>query len=185
MNLYAAASGPGSFTGLRVGLTTIKALAEVYTKPIAAVSRLEVLASLGVTKTEWIAATADAGRGQVFGALYGRREGELVLNGETIVAEPNEFIADVAEKCGAQMVGWVTLDPDSIRSTPAWHARESAGESLQHVTHPLAQQIGRIGSRKAARGQVLTPGDLEADYVRRSDAEIFWKGGARSAGHRG
>src|SRR4029434_4231552 len=65
MGAFAAASGPGSFTGLRVGLAAIKALAEVLQKPIAAVSLLEVVArSANLHGT--VLAALDAGRGEVY-----------------------------------------------------------------------------------------------------------------------
>ena len=71
---YAVCSGPGSFTGLRVGLTTVKAWAEIYCLPIAAVSRLEALAAVGDAPQNPLppfrAAFSDARRGQVFAALY-------------------------------------------------------------------------------------------------------------------
>src|SRR5258708_20345503 len=73
---YAVCAGPGSFTGLRVGLTTVKAWAEIYGKPIAAVSRLEALLEAvpgeSPIAAPFAAAHFDARRGQIFPALYRR-----------------------------------------------------------------------------------------------------------------
>src|ERR1051326_6652773 len=70
---YAVCSGPGSFTGLRVGLTTVKAWAEIHEKPIVAVSRLEALTMFEPAGRErFLAAYMDARRDQVFAALYRR-----------------------------------------------------------------------------------------------------------------
>jgi tRNA threonylcarbamoyladenosine biosynthesis protein TsaB len=63
VNLYAVASGPGSFTGVRIGLTTVKAWAEVYGKPIAASSRLEVVARQFAGEAPYVASFINAQRG--------------------------------------------------------------------------------------------------------------------------
>src|SRR5689334_21120508 len=68
VDAYAVAAGPGSFTGVRVGLTTVKAWAEVYGRGIAAVSRLDALATQALGEEPRVAAFLDARRGQVFGA---------------------------------------------------------------------------------------------------------------------
>src|SRR2546421_2302022 len=72
VDAYAAAAGPGSVTGVRVGLTTVKALAEVYGKPIVAVSRLESLAVEAPGGTAWGAAFFNAQRRQGVGGLFKR-----------------------------------------------------------------------------------------------------------------
>jgi len=66
VDAFGVASGPGSFTGSRIGLTTVKAWGEVYGRPIVAVSRLELLAWQAWGGTEYVASWADARRGQVF-----------------------------------------------------------------------------------------------------------------------
>src|SRR5580698_8240687 len=73
IDVYVAASGPGSFTGVRVGLTTVKAWGEVTGKPIVGVSRLEALATLAEPEPsigEFVAAFTNAQRKQIYGALY-------------------------------------------------------------------------------------------------------------------
>src|SRR5579872_7189671 len=82
VDVFAVSSGPGSFTGLRVGLTAVKAWAEVHGKPIAAVSGLEAIAYESIAdkvpqalSASFIAPFLDARRGQIFGALYKRAEG--------------------------------------------------------------------------------------------------------------
>ena len=66
IELFAVAAGPGSFTGLRVGLTAVKAWAEVYCKPIAAVSALEAVALQATSGARMIVPVLDARRGQVY-----------------------------------------------------------------------------------------------------------------------
>src|ERR1700681_4049874 len=82
VDVFAVASGPGSFTGLRVGLTAVKAWAEVHGKPIAAISGLEAIAAESLIGGAPIAANGlvapflDARRGQVFGAIYRSKSGD-------------------------------------------------------------------------------------------------------------
>src|SRR4029077_1699715 len=79
IDVFAVAAGPGSFTGLRVGLTAVKAWAEVHRRPIAAISGLEAIAAeslmsetSGASNARCIAPFLDARRAQVFGAIYRR-----------------------------------------------------------------------------------------------------------------
>lgn len=176
MDLFAVASGPGSFTGLRVGLTTVKAWSEVYGKPIAAVSRLEALAAQAEQSSSWVAAFFDAQRGQVFGALYRRERAALQLVEDEMVIAPSEFVKWVSERIQRQAVDWISMDPEQVSADSAWSQREKAGETIQKASLILAPFIGRIGYERAQAGQLVDALTLDADYVRRSDAEIFWKG---------
>lgn len=179
---YAVAAGPGSFTGVRVGLTTVKAWAEVYGKAIVAVSRLEALAIQATGEAAHVAAFADARRGQVFGAVY-RCEGKrLTLLGEEMVIAPGKFVETVSELSGGESVSWVSSDSESILADEAWKARQGRGERVELVSSVLAASIGRIGLAQLAAGRTADALTLDANYVRRSDAEIFWKGGAAKHG---
>ena len=81
---FAVVSGPGSFTGVRVGLAAIKALAEVLEKPIAAVSLLEAIAVSGDSPGK-VTAVLDAGRGEVYVGEYEVRGGEARLLRERLL----------------------------------------------------------------------------------------------------
>jgi len=175
---YAVAAGPGSFTGVRIGLTTVKAWAEVYGKPVAAVSRLEAIAMQSTGSTAFVAAFADAQRSQVFGAVYRRAGDELARVGEEAVIAPEKFVECAAELAGGGKIAWVSPDITLLTSEPAWKKRASAGESLEEVSATLAGIIGRIGLKRLQEGKATDALALDANYVRRSDAEIFWKGGA-------
>jgi tRNA threonylcarbamoyladenosine biosynthesis protein TsaB len=157
---FAVASGPGSFTGLRVGLAVIKALAEVLGKPISAVSRLEAVARSGGVHTRVIAAL-DAGRGDVYAGDY-QLPPEARMNSERLLSK-EEFLA--AAK------GSVVVTPEATWA----EAARTAGLRVEQIDYPRSGVIARLGWERIQRGQTVAPGELEANYIRRTDAEIFSK----------
>src|SRR5690242_15845126 len=96
LQVCAVATGPGSFTGVRIGLTTAKAWSEVYGFPIAAVSRLDALSTYSSGKAPVVAAFTDAHRKQVFGAVYRRGDDSLRRVGDEVVTSPDAFIEQAA-----------------------------------------------------------------------------------------
>jgi len=178
VNLLAVATGPGSFTGLRVGLTTVKAWAEVYGTPVVGVSRLEAMAyrRAGEVASGFLAVFYDAQRGQLFGALYRSDGGQLVRVEDERVIPPAEFVKWVAEQTGEQPVTWISLDPELLTSLESWGERSAIGDKVVPCVPNLAAAIGRLAEERARCGMFSDPLALDANYVRRSDAEIFWKG---------
>lgn len=159
LGAFAVVSGPGSFTGLRVGLAAIKALAEGMGKPIAVVSRLEALAEFGKTADKVIAAL-DAGRAEIY-----VRQNDLCASKdvEERLLTQQEFVAEAATR--------TVITPD----LPIADLARAAGLTVEQVESPRADTIARLGWRRILRGQTVSPEDLEANYLRRSDAEIFSK----------
>jgi tRNA threonylcarbamoyladenosine biosynthesis protein TsaB len=175
VDLFAAATGPGSFTGLRVGLTTVKAWAEVYAKPVAGVSRLEAIAHTANPLGSLVAASYDAQRGQLFGALYRNLCGRMTRIGDEMVVAPEEFVAMVEEQAAKEPVTWVGLDLPLIQDSPMAARRIHLGDRFVVCSDELASTIGLLGEERVSAGQLSDPLELDANYVRRSDAEIFWK----------
>ena len=174
-DVLAVSSGPGSFTGLRVGLTTVKAWAEVYGKPVVAVSRLEAMAGR-IHENGYVAACYDAQRGHVFAGVY-RRQGEhLALADQEMVVSPESLLDAIQYACGKEPVTWTSLQPDLITGLPGWQDRQHIGDTMLPCLPDLARSIAEIAERRAAGNQFTDVLALDANYVRRSDAEIFWKG---------
>jgi len=164
IDCFAAASGPGSFTGVRVGLACIKGLAEVCGRPAVAVSNLQALAACGSAPLR--AAVLDARRGQVYGAVY---------DSEGCVVAP-ETVADAAKWLDGLPqadLEFVTLDPDLVRG--AFTGTRYDGASVTTAPQALAGAIARIACTRFLRGEAADPALLDANYVRRSDPELFWK----------
>ena len=175
--LLAVASGPGSFTGVRVGLTAVKAWAELLGTKVVSVSRLEVMArQVEDDAPGYVAASFDAQRGQVFGGLYWR-EGKLGWNviEEEMVIAPDDFVRWVAQQASGGAVRWITLDPELLAGAPSWKDRAARGETLIRCADGLAAGVADLGEERARQGKFTDPLLLDANYVRRSDAEIFWK----------
>ena len=164
IDCFAAASGPGSFTGVRVGLSCVKGLAEATGKPVVAVSNLEALAYFG--SAELRAVVIDARRGEVYAAVYDSAlrpvEPELVTKFErwleTLPDSGLEFISSDFAPLEAQLAG-------------------TRFEDIGRVTAPraLATAVAAIAFGRWQRGETRAPAAIDANYVRRSDAELFWK----------
>jgi tRNA threonylcarbamoyladenosine biosynthesis protein TsaB len=176
VGLLAVASGPGSFTGVRVGLTAVKAWAELFGIKVVGVSRLEVMARQVADAPGFVAASFDAQRGQVFGGLYMRekKRGWNLIEEEMVVA-PSEFVDWVAQHSAGESVQWITLDPVLFRDVPGWNERSVRGERVILAADGLAADVAELGEERAREGKFTDPLVLDANYVRRSDAEIFWK----------
>jgi tRNA threonylcarbamoyladenosine biosynthesis protein TsaB len=176
VDVVAVASGPGSFTGLRVGLTAAKAWAELFGKRIVGISRLEVMAGRVGEARGYVAASFDGQRGQLFGGLYlmnEHRKGKLI--DQEMVIAPDEFVKWVGNKAGGECVRWIGLDPDLLTAAPNWERRAAKGEGILRCSDDLAAGVAELGEERAQRGEYTDALELDANYVRRSDAEIFWK----------
>jgi tRNA threonylcarbamoyladenosine biosynthesis protein TsaB len=149
IDIFAAASGPGSFTGVRVGLACVKGLAEALGKRAAGVSNLRAIASLGSAPLR--APVLDARRGEVYGAIYDA-EGKIVQ--QESVGKFETWLAALPGE------GVEILSPDVSAENVA----------IVRTPRELAAAIARLAPAAAA-----DPAALDANYVRRSDAELFWK----------
>ncbi len=182
IDLFAVDAGPGSFTGLRVGLTTVKGWAEIWGRPVAAVSGLEAMASQIsrlAAPGSLMAAVMDARRGQIFGGAFRSRSdgsGALDPAGGEVVASPDEFLQALRLQLGSacELTIACTL-PEMIR--PAMERQGLGCCRTEVVSTVLAPFIGQLGYAKAIRGDVVDALHLDANYIRRSDAEMNWKGG--------
>jgi tRNA threonylcarbamoyladenosine biosynthesis protein TsaB len=140
---FAAAAGPGSFTGVRVGLTAAKGLAEAAGRKVVAVSNLQALAWFGTKPLR--APVIDARRGEIFGAVY---DADLRLVHSEVVMKYEDF----------------------LHTLPAGDV-----EVIADAHEPLAGAIARIAAARFQAGLAQDPAEIDANYVRRSDAELMWR----------
>jgi tRNA threonylcarbamoyladenosine biosynthesis protein TsaB len=147
-----AVTGPGSFTGLRVGLTAVKGLAEALTLPIATVTSLEaLLAASG--REEQSMAVLDAGRGELYIAfLAGSQREELLLS----LSGALEFAKS-----------------RNLRIVVADAALAAKLEDSETVSYRSSEVAAQIGCKKLLAGDLVDVLALDANYIRKSEAEYL------------
>ena len=176
VDLYAVVAGPGSFSGLRVGLAAVKGWAEVHNKPVAAVSALEAVAVQCHAPGKWVAPVMDARRGQIFGALFERGVDGLRRHQDERVEKLGEFFGWLETEFRANLQGepaFVTTSPDLLKSELG--SSRFANCAVMQASSALAPYVGQLGREQARRGQTVDALHLDANYVRHSDAELNFK----------
>lgn len=160
IDLFVAARGPGSFTGLRVGLAAMEAFAAAHGKPGAGVSTLEALAWRCGSTEKCIAPVIDARRGEVYGALYRRAGAELIEVRPPTVVNPAEWFTSLPDS-EIVLCGDGALRYQQFITQPQW----SLGEVDLYLATALAQLALMPGH-----------GPLSPLYVRRTEAELKREG---------
>lgn len=164
IDCFASASGPGSFTGVRVGLACVKGLAEACAKPAIAVSNLEAVASFGCAPLR--AAVLDARRGEVYAAVYD-------AGGHPVAPETVTKFAPWLQTLPEHELEFISTDftafCDGFAGTRFEHARRVV------APRALAAAVARIACARFLSGDASDPAVLDANYIRRSDAELLWK----------
>jgi tRNA threonylcarbamoyladenosine biosynthesis protein TsaB len=155
---YAVATGPGSFTGLRVGLSTIQGLALGAGRPCVGVPALDVLAARIAGEAETLVAMIDAYRDEVYAAVYDR-EGQL--RGDRMVLAP-ELLMDRLPEAPAVIGDGALRHRERILS-----ARPKAVLSTRGLF--LAGTLARIATLRLSSGQGGPPDDLRPLYLREAD----------------
>lgn len=158
IDCFAAATGPGSFTGVRAGLGAAKGFAETLGKPIVGVSNLKAMAAHGSGPLR--ATLLDARRGEIFGAVY---SAELEIVQPEIVTRLPAWLDGLPPQATIY-----TLDPAPFA--------EVIGDRFPVVTISgyNAAAIGTIAAAEWAAGRAQDPAAIDANYVRRADAEMNW-----------
>lgn len=171
IDAFVVASGPGSFTGLRIGLAAIKALAEILEKPIAAVSLLEAVVVSAKLQGR-VLAILDAGRGELYCGNYEVTGNSAQVQMERLIKREDLF-AEVRESDARQSTTPKSTIATSDKSLA--EAARSMGLPVVVVEPIDAGTIARLGFSKIQAGQTVTPETLEANYIRRTDAEMLAK----------
>jgi tRNA threonylcarbamoyladenosine biosynthesis protein TsaB len=180
-DLFAVNAGPGSFTGLRVGLTAAKAWSEAFMKPIVAVSGLEAVALQVRAPASRIVSVIDARRGEVYAASYGsdstasRPALPQESGSESAVMAPAEFLSWLRELGDLESTILATTSTEWLASTIGAKQPSVCGFTICEVSAVLAPAMARLAFAKAQRGEYVDALKLDANYVRRSDAELNWK----------
>jgi tRNA threonylcarbamoyladenosine biosynthesis protein TsaB len=169
----AVAIGPGSFTGLRIGLATAKGMALALARPIAGASSLLTMAYNGLLSGKTVVPVIDARRGEVYGAAYRFEKGSPRCLMEETVCDPALFCGRVKS-----LEGELFLTGDGAVTYEDVFKKELKGRAIiraEEMKFPHAANLARITLDRLKRGgddiKTLVP-----NYLRHSDAEIGFKG---------
>lgn len=163
VDVFAAAAGPGSFTGVRVGLTAVKGLAEALDRQAVGVSNLQALAAYGATRLR--APVLDARRGEVYGALY---SADLEAVGPETVGPFGAWLDSLPTE------SFEFISPDLAPFEPVLAASRFVASPRRSGQRAVAAAVGWLALRRVRAGEPGNPTAIDANYVRRSDAELRW-----------
>ena len=163
----AVAAGPGSFTGIRIGLSLVKALALASDKRAIGVSALEAMSyKLLWPGVELIVPMVDARKGEIFAGAYTSSDGQLKETVSPGAYDPGDFLDRIPAEKKAYLIG---TGVDLYRSLISQKLGSRA--IITDRSYYLAAEIGIIGEDLIKKGQGISPAELKPIYLRKSQAE--------------
>lgn len=172
VSLVAVDTGPGLFTGLRVGVATAKAMAQALRVPMIGLSSLDLLAHPVRHSDRLIVSVMDARRGEVFTASYRRVPGGLQRVDEPRTCTPE----NLAGKLSAGDDDVLLVGDGAIRYADVLSQVRHAEIESSVLAYPSASSLVQLAHPRAVREEYVQVGELEVTYLRKPDAEINWKG---------
>ena len=168
----AVSNGPGSFTGLRIGLAAAKAMSYVLGIPLVGVSTLQALAYQLPAPGVRGMCLLDAQKGNAYVESYRWENNSLQVVDSVQVAK----ITDIVAAC-ANMNEQVILLGDAVQKKVAGKLELPANVSVAppHIVMPRAACVAMLGQAKLMAGETDNVMDLEPVYIRRSEAEVLWE----------
>lgn len=170
ISVVAVDVGPGLFTGLRVGISTAKALAHALRVPMIGVPSLDLLAFPLRYSSRLIAAAIDARRGELYFAFYRQVPGGIQRLGDHLLGTPDDLASEL-----------LASGEDVLLVGDGAHRYHEAFDGLTKVelvdagaAYPSAASLVQLAHAQALREQFQQPGAVEPIYLRRPDAEINW-----------
>ena len=211
VELFAVATGPGSFTGIRVGVAAAQGWAQALGRPVVGVPVLAAMVEEARPRSDWAVTLVDARRGEFFISVYhaapaegasDRQAGSNPIGpwGDLRVQSPGEsdrwgaptgqpgeepgmllkadrvrpFLEDFVKGRGAgETITCLVREHDA--AAQALRRLASDGPGWQTVDRPLMSAIARLAFFASREGRMQSPGQLDAYYLRRSDAEMHWR----------
>jgi tRNA threonylcarbamoyladenosine biosynthesis protein TsaB len=180
VELFAVANGPGSFTGIRVGVAAVQGWASAFDRPVCGVSVLGALTVQALPETEWAAPMLDARRGEFYAGLYrrvslpGAASATYDAQGEGWISKPALLAETLAQKLLAR-ARLTCLVREHDQAALKLSGSLSGPFGWKVVPGLLVSAIARIALEASSQGRLQSPSDLDACYIRRTDAELHWQ----------
>ncbi len=178
IELFAVANGPGSFTGIRVGLAAAQAWAKAFDRPVKGVSVLEAMVEEACPEASWAVPILDARRGEFFLSLFRRASDNAKSGfreqGEGRVMKPQglrRYLEEFA-RGGLAQATLTCVVREHDRPALDFLASLTNPSPCETVPGPLVGALARLALEAARQGRVQSPAELDAYYIRRTDAEI-------------
>ncbi len=174
LSVIAVGTGPGLFTGLRVGVTTAKVMAQALRVPVVGIPSLDLVAYPLRYSGRQIVAVLDARRREVFAARYRPVPGGVQRVSDYEVHAPGELVADLAAEPSTERHGLLLAGDGIDRFRAEFAALEHAELAGGEFAAPSVTALVELTTARFEREEFEQPADVHPLYLRRSDAEIEW-----------
>ncbi len=172
LNAVAVASGPGSFTGLRIGMATAKGIAQVRNLTLVGVNTLDALAQHGLNYNALVCPILDARKNEVYNAIYHSKLGKQERVSEYRAITPEDLLQEL--KSGQESILFVGDGVATYKQLILDTLGDRALFLPQNMSLPRGSHIGALAIKRLEAGEEDNLYSLKPFYIRLSEAEVTW-----------